>query len=87
MRFDRDMFDSNITPESKAYGIITKTMDDAAVRFGNPQLTFPYTRPRIRLDYIFLNQGKTWNVKNVEVIGNEDASDHKPVLVTLELVK
>ncbi|MBO9593121.1 MAG: endonuclease/exonuclease/phosphatase family protein [Niabella sp.] len=79
--------DFNITPESKAYGIITKTMDDAAVRFGNPQLTFPYTKPRVRLDYIFLNRGKTWNVKQVEVIGNEDASDHKPVLVTLELAK
>ncbi|MCF3109144.1 endonuclease/exonuclease/phosphatase family protein [Niabella sp. CC-SYL272] len=79
--------DFNITPESKAYAIITQRMDDAAVRFGNPQLTFPYTKPKIRLDYIFLNQGRTWNVKKVEVIGNEDASDHKPVLVTLELVK
>ncbi|WP_300598072.1 endonuclease/exonuclease/phosphatase family protein [Niabella sp.] len=79
--------DFNITPESKPYGIITKTMDDAAVRFGNPQLTFPYTKPKVRLDYIFLNRGKTWNVKKVEVIGNEDASDHKPVLVTLELAK
>lgn len=79
--------DFNITPETKAYGIITKRMDDAAVRFGNPQLTFPYTHPEIRLDYIFLNQGRTWNVKKVEVIGNEDASDHKPVLVTLELIK
>lgn len=79
--------DFNITPESKAYAIITRRMDDAAVRFGSPRLTFPYTKPRIRLDYIFLNQGKPWNVKKVEVIDHEDASDHKPVLVTLELLK
>lgn len=79
--------DFNITPETTAYRIIEKRMDDAAVLFGNPQLTFPYTKPRIRLDYFFLNKGKVWKVKNVEVINNEDASDHKPVLVTLELVK
>jgi len=79
--------DFNITPDTKAYGIITKRMDDAAVRFGDPQLTFPYTKPKIRLDYIFLNRGKIWKVQKVEVIGKEDASDHKPVLVTLELIK
>lgn len=79
--------DFNITPDSDAYNIITQKMDDAAVLFGNPQLTFPYTKPKVRLDYIFLNKGKLWRVKNVEVIDNENASDHKPVLVTLELLK
>lgn len=79
--------DFNITPETKAYSIITGKLNDAAVLYGNPQLTFPYTKPRIRLDYIFLNKGDIWKVKKVEVINNEDASDHKPVLVTLELVK
>ncbi|MBZ4187971.1 endonuclease/exonuclease/phosphatase family protein [Niabella beijingensis] len=78
--------DFNITPDTKAYAIISGRMEDAAVRFGNPQLTFPYTKPRIRLDYIFLNKGAAWKVKKVEVIDKEDASDHKPVLVTLELM-
>ncbi|ANH83587.1 endonuclease [Niabella ginsenosidivorans] len=79
--------DFNITPDGEPYRAITEKLDDAAVRFGKPELTFSYTKPRIRLDYIFINKGTIWKVKKVEVIGNEDASDHKPVLVTLELIK
>lgn len=78
--------DFNITPDTKAYDIITTKLDDAAAKFGTPELTFPYTDPRIRLDYIFLNKGTAWKVKNVQVIKN-DASDHMPVLITLELAE
>lgn len=55
--------DFNIRPESRPYQQLTAKLDDAAVRFGNPQLTFPYTNPRVRLDYFFINQGVVRNTK------------------------
>jgi len=76
--------DFNIRPESEPYKRITAKMNDAAKLFGNPQLTFPYTNPRVRLDYIFLDQRTSWKVKDVKVI-KADASDHMPVLFTLQL--
>ncbi|MGC4231449.1 MAG: endonuclease/exonuclease/phosphatase family protein [Niabella sp.] len=79
--------DFNIIPGTEPYKALTQKLDDAAVIHGSPQLTYSYTKPEYRLDYIFINKGKVWKVKNVEVIKNEDASDHLPVLVTLELVK
>lgn len=48
--------DFNITPDSKPYKAITAKMNDAAILHGNPQLTFPYHKPKYRLDYIFLNK-------------------------------
>lgn len=77
--------DFNIKPQSKPYNVIAEKLDDAAVIFGDPQLTFPFINPKIRLDYVFINKGEVWYVKNVEVIKNEDASDHMPILVTLAL--
>ncbi|GAA4802373.1 hypothetical protein GCM10023231_34170 [Olivibacter ginsenosidimutans] len=76
--------DFNIKPESEPYKRITAKMNDAAKLFGNPALTFPYTNPRVRLDYIFLDQHASWKVKDVQVI-KANASDHMPVLFTLEL--
>lgn len=78
--------DFNIVPGSKPYQEIVSRLADAAQVFGLPELTFPFTGPKYRLDYIFLNQGNVWKVKDVKVI-KADASDHKPVLMTLELVK
>lgn len=78
--------DFNITPSSKPYSAMYKKLDDAAIRFGNPQLTFPFTKPKVRLDYVFINKGNIWKVKDVKVIEDENASDHLPLLVTLELI-
>jgi len=77
--------DFNIVPGSEPYRAITTKLDDAAVRFGTPELTFPYKAPKIRLDYIFLDKSSHWKVKDVKVIKSSDASDHLPVFVTLEL--
>ncbi len=79
--------DFNITPDTEPYKAITEKLNDAAVVYGNPQFTFSYHKPVYRIDFVFINKGNTWKVKNVEVIKGEDASDHMPVLVTLELLK
>ncbi|AQX06422.1 endonuclease [Elizabethkingia meningoseptica] len=76
--------DFNITPDTKPYKVMASKMNDAAVLYGNPTLTFPYDNPKYRLDYIFLDKKSKWKVKDVKVIKN-DASDHMPVLVTLSL--
>lgn len=75
--------DFNMRPETKPYKEISANLQDAAKLYGNPQFTFPFTSPRIRLDYIFCDSA-SWRVKDVQVI-KVDASDHMPVLVKLEL--
>lgn len=76
--------DWNFVPDSKEYEIITKNFKDAAVVNGNTVATFPYTDAKKRLDMVFVSKNANWKVKDVQVIKN-DASDHMPVLVTLEL--
>ncbi|MFD2920154.1 endonuclease/exonuclease/phosphatase family protein [Terrimonas rubra] len=76
--------DWNFVPGSAEYAIITKNFKDAAVVKGKPEATFPYTAPKIRLDMVFLSNNAKWKVIDVAVLKN-DASDHMPVLVTLEL--
>lgn len=76
--------DWNFVPGSAEYAIITQNFKDAAVVKGKPEATFPYTAPKKRLDMVFLSNAAKWKVIDVEVLKN-DASDHMPVLVTLEL--
>lgn len=76
--------DWNFEPGSTEYNIVTKNFKDAAVVKGKPEFTFPYTAPKKRLDMVFLSNNAKWKVIDVAVLKN-DASDHMPVLVTLEL--
>lgn len=76
--------DLNITPETNPYQFLTTVYKDAAVMYGKPELTFPADRPSVRLDYVFLSKENKWKVKEVKVI-DAKASDHKPVLVVLQL--
>ena len=76
--------DFNFRPDSEAYQLIKNHFDDAAEIKGNPENTISFENPRARIDYIFLSKGHNWIVKDVEVI-RVNASDHMPVLVTLEL--
>lgn len=76
--------DFNFRPDSEPYKVITGSFKDAAVLKGDPQFTISYENPRARIDFIFLSEKHNWIVKDVEVIRNS-ASDHMPVLVTLEL--
>jgi endonuclease/exonuclease/phosphatase family metal-dependent hydrolase len=78
--------DFNATPESEPYKVIRTLFDDTAVIKGDPQNTISYENPRSRIDYIFVSKNCPWIIKDVRVIRN-NASDHMPVLVTLELQK
>jgi len=76
--------DFNIRPDSEPYKVITKCFNDAAEMKGDPKYTSSYENPHSRIDYIFVSGNYTWIIKDVEVI-HTSASDHMPVLVTLEL--
>jgi len=74
--------DFNFTPDHPAYTAISTTLHDAMP--GSPALTWPYHAPEERLDYIFMDKGSQWQVKEITLI-DIDASDHFPVLAVLEL--
>lgn len=75
--------DFNFTPGSIPYKIITEKMNDAALKYGNPRPTYPSDFPRKRIDYFFISKDAPWKIKEVRV-PDAAASDHAPVLVTLE---
>jgi endonuclease/exonuclease/phosphatase family metal-dependent hydrolase len=76
--------DFNFRPESEPYQVIMNCFKDAAKMKGEPKNTSSYENPRSRIDYIFVSGDHKWTIKEVEVI-RVSASDHMPVLVTLEL--
>jgi len=76
--------DFNFETSELPYGVLADVMEDTGVRFGNTALTWPYDKPTTRLDIVFVDKKHPWTVKDVALIDN-DASDHFPVLVTLEL--
>lgn len=76
--------DLNFTPEKEPYRILSTAWDDAAVVKGDPQLTFSADDPRFRIDYAWLKKGYQWKVTDVQVLPYS-YSDHKPVLITLEI--
>lgn len=78
--------DFNLTPESKPYQIMRDKWNDAAEIKGNPVKTYPFTDPDMRIDYVFFDKTSKWVVKDVVTL-KIDASDHLPLMVTLELRK
>jgi endonuclease/exonuclease/phosphatase family metal-dependent hydrolase len=47
--------------------------------------TIPVVYPARQIDYVLVRPKKSWNIVNVEVLNEPIASDHFPVLMTLEL--
>ena len=50
------------------------------------QPTFPSTRPTIAIDHVLVRPSRRWRVIETRVIDEPVASDHRPVVVKLELV-
>ncbi len=49
--------------------------------------TYPSVSPKEKIDYIFLSADNTWKMKKQEVINEQVASDHRPVLGVVKLIK
>ncbi len=76
--------DLNFTPGKPPYIVLESAWEDAAVLKGNPENTFSSQKPFIRIDYAWLKKGFKWKVIDVQVLPFA-YSDHKPVLITLEI--
>ncbi len=75
--------DLNSMPDSrviKAFGENWTRTDST------PTLTFPADKPNRQIDYVLVRPAARWKVVEIRVLDEPVASDHRPLLVVLELV-
>jgi len=48
--------------------------------------SFPADEPTVRIDHVLAAPPRRWRVKDIQVLDERMASDHRPVLVTLEVL-
>jgi endonuclease/exonuclease/phosphatase family metal-dependent hydrolase len=77
--------DLNATPDSPPLKVLGKAWSVAAPP-GKELLTFPADVPRRQIDYVLFRPTGAFRVTEARVIEEKVASDHRPVLVVLELV-
>jgi endonuclease/exonuclease/phosphatase family metal-dependent hydrolase len=76
--------DFNDQPESRTIRMLAEGLREA-VKPENDAFTFSSTRPEREIDYIFAGPAARWNVRQVEVVREPMASDHRPVVATMIL--
>ncbi len=76
--------DLNARPESETMQIFYKYWKQS---FSENTPTSPANDPRAKIDYILFKPAKRWRVLETKVIDEKTASDHRPVLSVLELLK
>ena len=54
--------------------------------FNKDLFTIPVVNPNIQIDYVLARPAKRWHIISVKVIDEPMASDHLPILMTLELL-
>jgi endonuclease/exonuclease/phosphatase family metal-dependent hydrolase len=75
--------DLNATPGSGPIQRLLEHWTDTDAK-GSP--TYPSDNPRKRIDYVLCRPAGRWRVVETRVIEEKVASDHRPVLVVLELL-
>jgi endonuclease/exonuclease/phosphatase family metal-dependent hydrolase len=78
--------DFNDVPESRTLALFTSRAGEA-VKPQRDHFTFSSTEPTKEIDYIFFSPGASWRAREVRVIDERVASDHRPVLAVLERVR
>jgi endonuclease/exonuclease/phosphatase family metal-dependent hydrolase len=74
--------DLNAIPESAVIKELTTQWQPATAAAP----TFPAQRPTRQIDYVLVRPAKRWRVVEVRVVDEPLASDHRPLLATLELL-
>lgn len=77
--------DLNSMPDSR----VMKAFDENWTRTdagAGPLLTFPADKPDRHIDYVLVRPAKRWRVVEIRVVDEPVASDHRPLLVVLELM-
>ena len=75
--------DMNATPESEPIRTLLTRWKNATDKPASP--TAPSRNPRSRIDYIFYRAAPHLKLTHAEVIAEEVASDHRPVLAVFEV--
>lgn len=81
--------DLNSRPDSRVIAAFAEnwTRTDADVEAGSASLfTFPADKPDRQIDYVLVRPAERWRVVEIKVIDEPVASDHRPLLVVLELL-
>ncbi len=76
--------DLNAIPESETMKILFKEWQPS---FTESIPTSPAENPKAKIDYILFRPANSWRVLERKVIEEKIASDHRPVLSVLELLK
>ena len=77
--------DLNATPRSAPLKLLEEkgwVIENA----GKELATVPSISPQKQLDYVLVRPKRRWRIIDVSVIEEELASDHRPILMTLELI-
>ena len=75
--------DFNDLPESRTLALF-KSRTGEARKPDTDRFTFPATAPAREIDFIFFAPPSGWRAREVQVIDERVASDHRPVLAVLE---
>ena len=75
--------DLNETPENRGMQLLFKNWTRS---FADNVFTFPSDEPIKKIDYVLYHPASRWRVLEKRVIDERVASDHRPVLVVLELL-
>jgi endonuclease/exonuclease/phosphatase family metal-dependent hydrolase len=76
--------DLNVRPDSRVMDELKKSWSMAGD--GEDLNTFPAGAPRIKIDYVLFRPAHRWRVIETRVLDELVASDHRPLLVVLELL-
>jgi len=75
--------DLNETPDKGAMQLLFQEWERS---FKEDVPTFPSVKPVKKIDYVLFRPANRWRVLETRVIDEQVASDHRPVLVVLELL-
>ncbi len=78
--------DFNDVPDSRTL-VLFKSRAGEAVKPETARYTFSSTEPSKEIDYIFFAPAVAWRAREVRVIDERVASDHRPVLAVLERLR
>ncbi len=77
--------DLNVTPKSEPIQLLEEK-GWSYESLGKDLFTVPVTEPRIQIDYILPRPKNRWKVVDVRAVQESVASDHLPLLMSLELI-
>ncbi len=75
--------DLNATPDS---AVLKALAEDWKVLGDGQQLTFPANQPRRQIDYILVRPAERFQLVELTVLDEPQASDHRPVLAVLKIL-